>query len=60
VLPPSLDQHLRLLAAGRSHKEIAQLLGLAEGTTKIHVSAILKALGGGNRTEATVHALSGK
>jgi len=49
---------LRLLAAGRSNKEIAQTLGLAEGTVKIHVSAILKALGVGNRTEATVRALN--
>jgi len=49
---------LRLLSAGRSNKEIAQSLGLAEGTVKIHVSAILKVLGVGNRTEATVRALN--
>ena len=49
---------LELLSLGRSNKEIAQTLGLAEGTVKIHVSAILKALGVANRTEATARKLS--
>lgn len=49
---------LELLSVGRSNKEIAQTLGLAEGTVKIHVSAILKALGVANRTEATARTLS--
>ncbi len=49
---------LELLSLGRSNKEIAQSLGLAEGTVKIHVSAILKALGVANRTEATARTLS--
>lgn len=48
---------LELLSLGRSNKEIAQTLGLAEGTVKIHVSAILKALGVANRTEATARTL---
>lgn len=49
---------LDLLSLGRSNKEIAQALGLAEGTVKIHVSAILKALGVANRTEATARTLN--
>lgn len=49
---------LELLSLGRSNKEIAQTLGLAEGTVKIHVSAILKALGVANRTEPTARTLS--
>ena len=49
---------LELLSLGRSNKEIAQSLGLAEGTVKIHVSAILKALGVANRTEATARTLN--
>jgi len=65
VLPGALrrltrrqQEVLELLSLGRSNKEIAQSLGLAEGTVKIHVSAILKALGVANRTEATARTLS--
>jgi DNA-binding NarL/FixJ family response regulator len=43
---------LPLLAEGRSNKEIASLLSIAEGTTKIHTAALLRALGARNRTEA--------
>ena len=45
---------MRLLALGRSNKAIAQELGLAEGTVKVHVSAIFKALNVTNRTEAVI------
>jgi DNA-binding NarL/FixJ family response regulator len=45
---------MRLLALGRSNKAIAQELGLAEGTVKVHVSAIFKALSVTNRTEAVI------
>lgn len=43
---------LELIAEGRTNREIAVQLGLAEGTVKIHVTAILKALGVGNRSQA--------
>jgi DNA-binding NarL/FixJ family response regulator len=43
---------LGLLAEGLSNKAIARRLGLAEGTVKLHVSAILQGLGARNRTEA--------
>ncbi|MDP6473610.1 MAG: response regulator transcription factor [Alphaproteobacteria bacterium] len=45
---------MRLLALGRSNKAIAQELELAEGTVKVHVSAIFKALNVTNRTEAVI------
>ena len=43
---------LTLLARGLSNKEIARILAIAEATTKIHMAALLRALGARNRTEA--------
>jgi len=43
---------LPLLAKGMSNKEIARVLNIAEGTTKVHTTAVLRALGAQNRTEA--------
>jgi DNA-binding NarL/FixJ family response regulator len=45
---------LNLLIQGKSNKLICRELGLAEGTVKIHVTAILKALNVVNRTQAVV------
>jgi len=47
---------LACLAEGRSNKEIARELGLAEGTVKIHIAGILKALKVNNRTQAIIAA----
>jgi DNA-binding NarL/FixJ family response regulator len=47
---------LSLLARGRSNKEIARALEIAEATTKIHMAALLRALGVRNRTEAAYRA----
>jgi hypothetical protein len=44
------------LALGRSNKEIAQALHIAEATTKVHAAALLRALGARNRTEAAFKA----
>lgn len=55
-LTPRQHDVLRLLGQGKSNKEIARTLALAEGTVKLHVSAILKALDAGNRTQAVVAA----
>ncbi|WP_448042732.1 LuxR C-terminal-related transcriptional regulator [Bradyrhizobium liaoningense] len=43
---------LPLLAQGMSNKEIARELSIAEGTSKIHTAALLRALCARNRTEA--------
>lgn len=45
---------LALLADGLSNREIARVLHIAEPTTKIHVSALMRALNVRNRTEAAV------
>ena len=44
------------MAKGYSNKEIARTLNLAEGTVKLHVTALLKALGVSNRTQAVIKA----
>ncbi len=55
-LTPRQREVLYLLGQGKSNKEIARVLELAEGTVKLHVTAILKALGVNNRTRAVVAA----
>ena len=47
---------LRLMAGGYSNKEIANSLGVAEGTVKNHVSNILSTLGVRDRTRAVLKA----
>lgn len=58
--PGSLTQRqwdvLGCLRDGKSNKQIAKDLGLSEGTVKIHVTAIFKALGVRNRTQAVISA----
>jgi DNA-binding NarL/FixJ family response regulator len=46
------NEILPLLAQGMSNKEIAKLLNISPGTTKIHTAALLRALRARNRTEA--------
>jgi DNA-binding NarL/FixJ family response regulator len=47
---------LALMLQGKSNKLISRELGLAEGTVKIHVTAVLKALRVTTRTQAVVAA----
>lgn len=47
-------QVLLLMVRGYSNRDIAERLGLSEGTVKIHATAIFKALGVGGRTQALV------
>ena len=44
---------LRLLADGMGNKDICHRLDLSEGTVKVHIAAIFRALNVRNRTEAT-------
>src|SRR5690606_4369951 len=43
---------LRLLVHGRTNRLIANELGLSDNTVKIHVSAVLRAIGAANRSQA--------
>lgn len=43
---------LGLMVRGKSNRDIASLLGLSEGTVKIHLSRIFKRLGVSSRTQA--------
>jgi DNA-binding NarL/FixJ family response regulator len=47
---------LRLVMRGHTNKSIARELGLAENTVKVHMAAVLKALGASSRTEAVLAA----
>ena len=53
-LTPRQREILSRLRQGRSNKEIAHALNLSETTVKVHVTAILKALGLDNRTQAAL------
>ncbi len=58
---PSLTQRqfevLRLMAQGRSNKDIALALGISENTVRVHISAIISAMDATNRTEAAYSAM---
>lgn len=47
---------LRLLSQGQPNKLIGRSLGISEGTVKIHLAAIFRALDARNRTEAVMKA----
>lgn len=55
-LTPREREVLALLALGRSNRDIALALGIAERTAKFHVNAILHKLDAEGRTEAVVRA----
>jgi len=56
-LTPRERQVLTEIGRGRSNREIARSLGLAEKTVKAHVSAILAKLGVQDRTQAALYAV---
>ncbi len=45
---------MELLAQGKTNREIADLLGLSEGTVKVHMSAIFRALNVTSRAQALI------
>ncbi|NTZ42874.1 response regulator transcription factor [Altererythrobacter sp. SALINAS58] len=51
-LTPQQCKVLDVLATGKSNKEIARMLGICEGTVKVHVNAAYRALGVHNRVAA--------
>ncbi|WP_064792115.1 two-component system response regulator NarL [Shewanella woodyi] len=53
-------QNLKLIASGKSNKDIANTLGIAETTVKVHVKNLLKKLGLKSRVEAAVWAVEHK
>jgi DNA-binding NarL/FixJ family response regulator len=59
-LTPRQNEVLIELGKGRSNQEIADVLGISVATVKLHVNAILQALGVRNRTEAAIIALQKK
>lgn len=56
-LTPRESEVLRCITQGRSNKEIAEELGIAEKTVRIHVSSMLDKMGVRDRTQATIYAL---
>jgi DNA-binding NarL/FixJ family response regulator len=56
-MTPREAEVLGLMAAAYTNREIAEALGTAEGTVKIHVSNILSKLGARDRTQAVLSAL---
>jgi two-component system nitrate/nitrite response regulator NarP len=55
-LSPRERQLVALVALGRRNREIAQELGITEGTVKVYLHAIFDKLGVANRTELAVRA----
>ena len=56
VLTERQIEVLRLLSQGKPNKLIGRSLGISEGTVKIHLAAIFRALNVRNRTEAVLAA----
>jgi DNA-binding NarL/FixJ family response regulator len=56
-LTPRESEVLVCITKGCSNREIADELGIAEKTVRIHVSAVLEKMGARDRTQATIFAL---
>jgi DNA-binding NarL/FixJ family response regulator len=54
---PREQEALKLLADGRTNKEIGKKLNIAEETVKKHVQTIIAKLGASDRTQAAVKAI---
>lgn len=56
-LTPRETEVLTCITQGRSNREIAEDLHIAEKTVRIHVSSLLDKMGARDRTQATIYAL---
>jgi DNA-binding NarL/FixJ family response regulator len=56
-LTPRETEVLVCITRGCSNREIAEDLGIAEKTVRIHVSSLLDKMGARDRTQATIYAL---
>lgn len=56
-LTPREAEVLVCITQGRSNREIAEELKIAEKTVRIHVSSLLEKMGARDRTQATIYAL---
>jgi DNA-binding NarL/FixJ family response regulator len=56
-LTPRESEVLARITQGRSNREIAEDLKIAEKTVRIHVSSLLDKMGARDRTQATIYAL---
>ncbi len=56
-LTPREKEVLVCITQGRSNREIAEELHIAEKTVRIHVSSVLDKMGARDRTQATIYAL---
>jgi DNA-binding NarL/FixJ family response regulator len=56
-LTPRESEVLSCITQGRSNREIAAELCIAEKTVRIHVSSVLDKMGARDRTQATIYAL---
>jgi DNA-binding NarL/FixJ family response regulator len=56
-LTPRETEVLICITKGRSNREIAEDLKIAEKTVRIHVSSVLDKMGARDRTQATIYAL---
>lgn len=56
ALSPRESEVLRLLARGAANKEIAEALGISEGTVKNHLTSLFGKLGVTQRTQAALRA----
>jgi DNA-binding NarL/FixJ family response regulator len=56
-LTPRESEVLVCITQGRSNREIAEHLKIAEKTVRIHVSSVLEKMGARDRTQATIFAL---
>lgn len=55
-LTPRQTEVMQMLLLGLSNKRICRQLGITENTVKVHMTAVLRALGAENRTQAVLNA----